>query len=133
MVWETEADCMPLFLSFTNLKLHSAVPLLRSWGLGRGRVLFSHWEWYLGCEFSREISTLVEVIWQQEINDNLSCFSWQLWKIRLFGGLRLWYLLFKKLLYILYLDSGTHYANGCLFSHLTFLLKIIPKAGFIII
>lgn len=68
----------------------------------------------------------------------ISYFSWQIWETRLFWGLGL--LLvdpFKSTVHSAliawYLDSETHYVNGCLFSCLISLSMIFPEAGFIII
>ena len=72
----------------------------------------------------------------------ISYFFWQIWETRLLGGLGLLLVCIKSItfkstvhsaLITWYLDSETHYVNGCLFSCLTSLSMILPEAGFIII
>lgn len=69
-------------------------------------------------------------------------FFWQIWETRLLGGLGLLLVCIKSIalkstvhsaLITWYLDSETHYVNGCLFSCLISLSMIFPEAGFIII
>lgn len=124
----------PVFLLY-NLSLPGAIsPLkLRSrWG----HILFARWDWLPGFKFSREISTLEEVIWSRILmttsfifpgNSGRSFFFF--WWIR-----AILVAPFKSAVHLAliaeYLDSETHCINGCLFSSLTSLSKIFPWSWF---